>query len=195
MTVPSIADRRPSVLSDLVAGTLARDAALVVAAAVLVGLLAQLSIPVPGSPVPVTGQTFGALFGGVVLGWRRGGAALLLYLVAGAAGVPWFAGHGAGLATPSLGYILAFPVAAAAVGALSARGGDRTPLRMIGTMAVGTALVYAIGVPYLALDLHLSVGSAVAEGLRPFLLGDAAKAAIAAGLAPGAWAWLRRRGF
>jgi biotin transport system substrate-specific component len=186
------ASRRPAVLSDLVPGTLARDVALVIAGAAFVGLLAQISIPVPGSPVPVTGQTFGVLLGGAVLGWRRGVAALALYLVAGVAGVPWFAGHSAGSGTASFGYIIAFPIAAAVVGALAGRGGDRTPLRTVGSMAVGSLIVYAIGVPYLAYDLHLSASQAISEGLRPFLVGDAFKALLAAGLLPGAWAVVRR---
>jgi biotin transport system substrate-specific component len=192
MTAAVPASRRPAVLSDLVPGTLARDIVLVLAGAAFVGILAQISIPVPGSPVPVTGQTFGVLLGGAVLGWRRGGAALLLYLVAGVAGVPWFAGHGRGIATASFGYIIAFVFAAAAVGALAGKGGDRTPLRTIGSMAVGTVIVYAIGVPYLALDLHLSATEAIREGMRPFLIGDAAKALLAAGILPGAWAAVRR---
>jgi biotin transport system substrate-specific component len=186
------ASRRPAVLSDLIPGTVARDVALVVAGAVFVGLLAQLSIHVPGSPVPVTGQTFGVLLGGAVLGWRRGGAALGLYLVAGIAGIPWFAGHGSGTATASLGYLIAFPIAAAVVGGLAGRGGDRTPLRTIGSMALGSLIVYSIGVPYLAFDLHLSASQAISEGLRPFLVGDAVKALLAAGVLPGAWALVRR---
>lgn len=193
MTVPSpAADRRRLVLSDLLAGTAARDLALVVGGALLVGLLGQVSLPVPGSPVPVTGQTFGVLLGGAALGWRRGTAAMLLYLVAGMAGVPWFAGHAHGVAIPALGYVLSYPVAAALVGALAARGGDRTPLRAFASMAAGSLVIYAIGVPYLAAALHLSAGAALAEGMWPFLVGDTAKALLAAGLLPGAWALLRR---
>jgi biotin transport system substrate-specific component len=192
MTAAVPASRRPAVLSDLVPGTLARDIVLVLAGAAFVGLLAQISVPVPGSPVPVTGQTFGVLLGGAILGWRRGGAALLLYMVAGVAGVPWFAGHGSGTATASFGYIIAFVFASAAVGALAGRGGDRTPLRTVGSMAVGTLIVYAIGVPYLGIDLHLTAGQAISEGMRPFLVGDGAKALLAAGVLPGAWAGVRR---
>ena len=86
----------------------------------------------PGSPVPITGQTFAALLVGAALGWQRGGASMVLYLIAGVAGVPWFQGGSSG--TPaSLGYVVGFVLAGALVGHLAARGGDRTPLRTAGT--------------------------------------------------------------
>jgi biotin transport system substrate-specific component len=185
--------RRPVVLSDLIPGSLRRDVALVVGGAALVGALAQLSFHVPGTPVPVTGQTFGVLLGGAALGWRRGLAAMLLYLVLGVLGVPWFAGHASGMVGASFGYLLACPVAAGVVGALAGRGGDRTPLRTILTMVVGTAIIYAIGVTWLGVDLHLSASQAFTEGMRPFLIGDAIKLLLAAGLLPGTWALLQRR--
>lgn len=97
---------RKSVLADLIPGTLARDLALVVGGAMFTGLAAQLSFPVPGSPVPVTGQTLAALLVGAAFGWQRGGAAMLLYLLAGAAGVPWFTEGSSGLAGASTGYIV-----------------------------------------------------------------------------------------
>src|SRR5699024_8947814 len=91
-----ITTRRP-VLADLLPGALSRDVALVVGGAAFTGIAAQLAFPVPASPVPVTGQTLAALLVGASLGWQRGGAAMLLYLLAGAAGVPWFTDAGAGL--------------------------------------------------------------------------------------------------
>lgn len=184
--------RRPIVLGDLVAGTALRDVALVIGGAAFVGALAQLSLPVPGSPVPITGQTFGVLLAGAALGWRRGLASMLLYLVAGAAGLPWYAGHAHGVAHPDFGYIIGFVLAASVVGALAQRGGDRTPLRTVLTMALGTVLVYLVGVPYLAVDLHVSLGTAIHLGLRPFLVGDAIKVLLAAGVLPGTWALLNR---
>ena len=132
-------ERRPLVLADLIPGTLVRDILLVVGGAALTGVLAQISIPVAGSPVPITGQTFGALTVGAALGWQRGGLSMLLYLVAGMAGVNWFADRSSGFDIPSLGYIIGFVFAAALVGALASRGGDRTPLRTIGIMVLGNA--------------------------------------------------------
>jgi biotin transport system substrate-specific component len=164
-----------------------RDAALVLGGAALTGLAAQLSVPVPGSPVPVTGQTFAALLVGTALGARRGFLALALYAVAGVAGMPWFADGSSGAAMPSFGYIVGMALAAAAVGALARRGADRGVWRTAGAMAVGTAITYAVGVPYLAVAAHLSLGQAVSLGLVPYLLGDALKAALAMGLLPTAW--------
>ncbi|MBM9508357.1 biotin transporter BioY [Actinacidiphila acididurans] len=181
-----------TVLADLLPASSAararlRDAALIAGGAGLTGLAAQLSVPVPGSPVPVTGQTFAALLVGTALGARRGFASLLLYAVAGVAGLPWFAGGSSGWSMPSFGYILGMLAASAVVGALARRGGDRTVLRMAGVMVLGSAVIYAIGVPYLAHSAHLSASRAVALGLRPYLLGDAIKAALAMTALPAAW--------
>lgn len=184
--------RPGAVLADVLPASTAararvRDAALVLGGAVLTGVAAQLAVPVPGSPVPVTGQTFVALLVGAGLGPRRAMASLGLYAAAGVAGMPWFSGGASGAAMPSFGYILGMLLAAVVVGALARRGGDRGALRTAGTMAVGTAVIYAIGVPYLALATDMSLGQAVAAGLVPFLVGDALKAALAMGALPAAW--------
>lgn len=164
-----------------------RDAALIAGGAVLTGIAAQFSVPVPGSPVPVTGQTFAALLVGAALGPGRALLSLLLYALAGMAGTPWFADGTSGYGMPSFGYILGMTLAAAVVGALARRGGDRTALRTAGSMLLGTAIIYAVGVPYLALAAGLSAAEAVDAGLVPFLLGDALKAALAMGALPAAW--------
>ena len=174
-------------LGDLLPGALVRDVALVVAAAGFVGLAAQLSFPLPGTPVPVTGQTFAVLLCGAALGWQRAVPSMLLYLLAGMAGVPWFADAGSGVTAPSLGYILGFILAGGVVGALARRGGDRTPARTVLTMTVGTLLIYLVGVPYLMAALQLDLATAWRLGVMPFLLGDAVKVLLAAGLLPGAW--------
>ncbi|CCK30038.1 biotin synthase [Streptomyces davaonensis JCM 4913] len=183
--------RTGQVLADLLPASRVRDIALVVGGAALTGLAAQLSVPVPGSPVPVTGQTFAALLVGTTLGASRGVAALALYALAGLAGVPWFAGASHGLSV-SFGYILGMLLASAAVGALARRGADRSMLRTAGTMVLGSAIIYAIGVPYLALAADMSLSAAVAAGLTPFLIGDALKAALAMGLLPTAWKLLKK---
>lgn len=150
------------------------------------------SPPVPGSPVPVTGQTFAALLVGTALGTRRGFLSLAVYALVGMAGVPWFAGGGSGTAAPSFGYILGMLLAATVVGALARRGADRSVLRTAGTMLLGEAIIYAIGVPYLALATGMSASAAIAAGLTPFLIGDALKAALAMGVLPTAWKFLNR---
>ncbi|EKX60519.1 biotin transporter BioY [Streptomyces ipomoeae] len=183
--------RTGQVLADLLPASRVRDVALVAGGAALTGLAAQISVPVPGSPVPVTGQTFAALLVGTALGAGRGVAALVLYALAGLAGVPWFAGGTSGVGV-SFGYILGMILASAAVGALARRGADRSMLRMAGTMLVGEAIIYAVGVPYLAATADISLSAAVALGLTPFLIGDALKAALAMGLLPTAWKLLKK---
>ncbi len=93
----------------------------------------------------------------------------------------------------SFGYIAGMLLASAAVGALARRGADRSVLRMAGTMLLGEAIIYAIGVPYLALSLDLSAGAALAAYLTPFLIGDALKAALAMGAAPTAWKFVNKQ--
>ncbi|WP_338676683.1 biotin transporter BioY [Streptomyces sp. SCSIO 30461] len=182
------------VLADLLPASRTKDIALVVGGAVLTGVAAQISLPVPGSPVPVTGQTFAALLVGTALGARRGFLALALYAVAGVAGMPWFAGASSGYAMPSFGYILGMLLAATVVGALARRGADRSVPRTAGAMVLGSAIIYAVGVPYLALATGMTFGKAVSLGLLPFLVGDALKAALAMGALPAAWKLIGRRG-
>ncbi|GAA3883749.1 biotin transporter BioY [Streptomyces lacrimifluminis] len=183
----AVAPARPGqVLADLLPASRVRDAALVLGGAGLVGIAAQIAVPVPGSPVPVTGQTFAALLVGTALGAGRGLAALVVYALAGLAGVPWFAEGGSGTSV-SFGYILGMVLASAVVGALARRGADRSMVRMAGAMLLGEAIIYAIGVPYLALAADMSVSAAIAAGLTPFLIGDALKAALAMGVLPTAW--------
>jgi biotin transport system substrate-specific component len=188
----SVAVRRV-VLADLVPGAVVRNAVLVLAGAGLTGLAAQVSIPIePLSPVPVSLQTFAVLLVGAALGPWRGLASMALYLVAGLVGVPWFAGgtHGAGGA--SFGYVIGFVVAAGLVGELARRRGDRTPLRTAGTMVVGNLAVYAFGVAWLVAVAGLGPVKALVVGVLPFLVGDAIKIALAAGVLPGTWALVRR---
>ncbi|MEW2414935.1 biotin transporter BioY [Streptomyces sp. NPDC046866] len=194
MSTASVTVRPGAVLADLLPASRVRDAALVVGGAALTGLAAQLSVPVPGSPVPVTGQTFAALLVGTALGARRGVLSLALYALLGAAGMPWFAHGTSGAGGASFGYVLGMVLASGIVGALARRGADRSVLRTAGAMALGSAVIYAVGVPYLALSTGMSFGAAVAAGLTPFLIGDALKAALAMGALPAAWKLAGRRG-
>jgi len=189
MTTAATLPRRttPLVLADLVPGALARDVLLVIGGAGLVGLLAQVSIKLSFTPVPITGQTLGVLLAGTALGWRRGLAAMLLYAAAGLIGVPWFAGQASGYVGASFGYIVGFIACAAVCGALAQRGADRSLTRSVPAMIVGEILMYGIGVTWLAVDLHVGAGTAISLGLTPFLAGDAIKAALAALLLPAAW--------
>ena len=193
MVTTSAALRPRLVLADLVPGARVRDAALVVAGAGLTGLAAQGSFTIPSiSPVPFTLQTLTVLLVGASLGSVRGPLSMLVYLAAGLAGVPWFAGHQHGWGGASFGYLLGFVVAAGLVGALARRGHDRAVLSTFGLMAVGEAVLLTIGALWLARYQHLGAAQAIADGVTPFLVWDAAKLAVAALALPGAWTLVGR---
>ncbi|MDK0519463.1 biotin transporter BioY [Streptomyces sp. ML-6] len=197
MSTAAAPARTGVVLADLLPAARNRyavDTALVLGGAALTGIAAQIAVPIPGSPVPVTGQTFAALLVGTALGARRGFLSLGVYTLVGMAGMPWFAEARSGMGFPSFGYVLGMLLAAVVVGALARRGGDRSMPRTAGTMVLGSAIIYSVGVPYLALSTGMSASAAIAAGLVPFLLGDALKAALAMGALPAAWKLAGRRG-
>jgi biotin transport system substrate-specific component len=169
---------------------LLRDLGLMVLFSLLTAASARIAFPLPFTPVPVTGQTFGVLLTGALLGGWRGCGAMLLYLAEGLAGLPVFApGNLTGMAAlvgPTGGYLIAFPLAALVVGLLAERGWDRTPARALAAMAAGSAVIYLFGAACLARFVGGPV-AAVAQGILPFLAGDALKAALAAGLLPLGW--------
>jgi biotin transport system substrate-specific component len=187
--------RRPHavVLADLIPGALVRDAALVAGGAGFVGLLAQIALPIPGSPVPITGQTLGVLLIGAAFGWRRAAATIALYAIVGLAGVPWFAGGTSGWHSASFGYVIGFFLAATAAGWLAERGADRKVLKALPAMLAAEIIIYLAGLPWLAVAVGYSLSETIAKGLVPFLIGDAIKAALAAGLLPATWALTARR--
>lgn len=171
------------------------DAVLIVAGALLVGLMAQISIPLPFTPVPITGQTFGVLLVGMTLGARRGLLAMLLYLAEGAVGLPVFAGGTAGVAKfvgPTAGYLAAYPFAAMLCGWLAERGWDRKPWTAAFGIFLGSLVVLTLG----TLVLSFFVGGlapAFLKGFLPFLPGDVVKTTLAAVALPGSWAILGKR--
>jgi Uncharacterized conserved protein len=177
------------VLADRVFGrTLALDVVLVAAGAALTAVLAQVAVPL--YPVPITGQTLAVLLVGATLGAARGALALGLYAVVGILGLPVFSDFESGLGIvlgPTGGYIVGFVVAAALVGWLSERAWERQVLKALATFAAGTLVVFAVGLPWLAVALQLDLMTTLQAGLFPFLIGGAIKAAIAAGLLPLAW--------
>jgi len=193
MSQTSPAAQRRLLIADLAPSGLAWDVATAALGALLVGALAQVSYYLPGMPVPFTGQTLGVLLVAAAVGARRGAAAMALYAGAGIAGVPWFAGGAAGFPKFTFGYLIGFAVAAALVGTLARRGWIRTPWATFAAMLLGTIVIYACGVPWLAMALGGNWATAIASGLTPFLASDALKAALAALMLPAATALLRRR--
>lgn len=169
------------------------------------------SVYLPANPyVPFSLQTFGVLFVGATLGFRRGVASTLLYLLIGALGLPIFAVgsngvHASGLATIASvregqlvlgatgGYLVGFVLAAGALGRLAELGWDRNLRGSIAAMLIGSALIYAVGLPWLSIAAHLDLASTLKFGLWPFIPGDLIKLLVAAGLLPVGWRLVSRR--
>ena len=175
------------VLADAIPGGLVRDATLVVGSAAFVGIVGNVLVPLPFTPVPLSLATFAVLLTGAALGPWRAGLGMMLFMSAGMAGMPWFAGANSGWAFPSFGYIVGYVLAAVLVGIFARRGADRTVLRTAGVMVLGNLLIYAIGVPWLMFSLEVTFGRALMLGAVPFLIGDALKVLLAAGLLPATW--------
>lgn len=182
-----LAAQRPLALA-AVPDTLLWKVALVAGGSLVLALTAQVAVPLPWSPVPVTGQTFGVLLIGAALGSRLGLATVVAYLAEGAMGLPVFAPGGApGLARfagPTAGYLAGFALAAFVVGWLAERGWDRRPDRTVVAMVLGLAVIYAAGL--LGLARFLPADRLLDAGLLPFLPGEALKVALAAVLLPAA---------
>jgi biotin transport system substrate-specific component len=195
-----------------------RHAVLITAGALLVALCAQIEIIQTGqqipiladfrlqladTPVPITGQTFGVLVVGTALGTRRGGAALLLYLALGLF-LPFYAGGASGIDQVvsreegqlvlgvTGGYLIGFVFAAALTGWLAEKGWDRRFGGAVLAMILGSAVIYAFGVPWLAAAIGVSLEEAVVLGMTPFVIVDLLKLLAAAAIFPISW-WLVRR--
>lgn len=170
------------------------SALVVVGFSLLTAAAAQVVVPLPFTPVPLTGQTFAVLLTGALLGPRLGALAMLAYLAEGVAGLPFFRGGAGGVghfSGATAGYLLAFPAAAYVTGLLAERGWDRRFITAAAAMALGSCVILACGWAWLALMFK---GSAEAfwAGVAPFLPGDVLKIALAAAALPAGWALLRR---
>ncbi|CAN5500284.1 biotin transporter BioY [soil metagenome] len=188
MTTIAPSSRRPVLADRVFPRSLALDAVLVIAGAALVAILAQVVVPL--QPVPITGQTLAVLLVGSTLGAVRGSLSMVLYAVLGLVGLPVFSdgSHGASVVFGATGgYIVGFILSAALVGWLAERQWDRRVLKALATFAAGSLAVFAIGLPWLAITLHLNLAQTLAAGFYPFIIGGIIKAGIAAGLLPLAW--------
>ena len=197
MSVTSL-PARPATLGDAFAARLSpttRAVVLVGAGVALTALAAQLRFFVPGNPIPFTGQTAAVLLTGAALGSRLGTLSMLLYVALGAIGLPIYSDGTAGLDVllgVTGGYLVGFVIAAAVVGWLAERGWDRTLPRSVLLMILGNLLIYAIGVPVLAVVAGMPATKAIQVGALTFVASDALKIAVAAGLLPLAWSVIGR---
>lgn len=172
------------------------DVVTVVAGAALIAVCAQVSIALPFTPVPITGQTFAVLLVGFSFGAIRGGASSALYVLAGIAGAPVYAHAGSGwavVAGASGGYLLAFPIASALTGWLAERRWDRRFPSALAAMLTGNVVIYVVGLAWLARDLHTNLEKTFELGLYPFVAGDLLKLYLAAVVLPTGWRLAGRR--
>jgi biotin transport system substrate-specific component len=179
--------------------TIAFDAALIAGFSLLIALGAQVAIPLPFTPVPVTLQTLAVLMAGCLLGSSRGALAVLAYLAEGFAGLPVFSAGRSGVAHlfgPTGGYLLGFVAAAFVAGLLTERGAARSWIGSLAAMGAGNLAVYVPGI--LWLSVWTGPEQALALGLAPYLAGDALKcicgASALAGISLIRWKAKTRRG-
>ncbi len=187
---------RPLVLADLVPAVRARDAGLVALGVLFTALLAQVAVPVPGSPVPITGQTLAVVLTAASLGPLRGTAVQVLYIAAALVGLPFYSEASSGVDVvfgATGGYVVGFLPAAYLIGLAARHGADRTMWKSLPLFVAGQAVIFAVGVPWLALSTGMSAGQALDAGFYPFILGGVVKAAVASAVLGTAWALTRRR--
>ena len=176
--------------------SLTNNILLVLAGSVLIALSAQIAVPLPFTPVPVTGQTFAILVVGMALGARRGALAVMAYLMEGASGLPVFAGGTGGMAVlmgPTAGYLFGFIPAAFATGWLAEKGWDRNAISTALAMAIGNAIIYVPGLTVLGTMLNATPSVTLGYGFLPFYMGDLVKLALAAAVMPLAWTFLGKK--
>lgn len=170
------------------------DVLLVLAGTGFVALAAQVSIALPFTPVPITGQTFAVVLVGASLGALLGLASLGLYLFVGALGAPVYADgqHGWDVLTgPTGGYIVGFVLAAVMVGWLAQRRWDRRFNSAVAAMLTGNVVIYLVGLPWLAAKIDAGLEGTLEAGLYPFVVGDLLKLYLAGALLPAAWRLVR----
>jgi biotin transport system substrate-specific component len=185
---------RRAVLADVLPGERVRDAVLVVSGALLTALFAQISIKVPGSPVPITGQTLAVGLVGATLGMRRGMASLALYAVLGLF-LPFYADGESGWDVvwgASGGYIIGFIFAAGFIGWMAEHGADRNVLLAFLAFVGGQLLIFAFGLAGLKISVGESWGWTIHNGFTIFIFGGLVKAAIGGVALPSAWRLVRR---
>jgi biotin transport system substrate-specific component len=165
--------------------SVAGKVALALGMAVLTGLMAQVRLPVPGTPVPVTGQTLAVLLAGILLGARYGLLSQVIYVALGCAGVPWFTGFSGGIEWLARGvtggYLVGFVVAAGFVGYVTQKSrASRSFLGQLGLMLGGSAMILSCGALHYGLCLRAGLAATMWAAVVPFVAGDVIKSVVAA---------------
>jgi biotin transport system substrate-specific component len=172
-----------------------RSAGLVIVFSLFVAAAAQFSIQV--GPIPITGQSFAVLLTGALLGSRLGAAALIVYLIEGAVGLPFFSPVGApGILRflgPTGGYLVAFPAAAYITGAFAEFGWDKRYHTAVAAMAIGSAIIFLGGWSWYSVVTNSSPLVVFYDAVGKFLVGDLIKIGLAAAVLPTGWALLKRK--
>ncbi len=171
-----------------------RQVGLVLSFSLLTALAAQVVIP--AGLVPITGSTFAVLLTGALLGSRLGAITMIVYLIEGASGLPFFAGGTTGvlhLLGPTGGYLVAFPAAAFITGAFAEHGWDRNFLTAAAAMAIGSVLILVAGWAWFSIVMHTSPLVAFVDTIAKFIPGDIIKILLAAAVLPSGWKLLGKR--
>jgi biotin transporter BioY len=171
-----------------------RSVGLVFSFSLLMALSAQIVFPI--GPVPITGQTFVVLLTGALLGSRLGAMAMIVYLMEGASGLPFFSGGHGGLGHllgPTGGYLVAFPAAAFITGAFAEHDWDRRFFTAVAGMAIGSVVIMLSGWAWFALVTNTPLGIAFQLTVLKFIPGDIVKILLAAAALPAGWALLKRK--
>lgn len=187
MSISSTTTLRGALISR---STVATKIALIVGGAAFLALLAQIAVPVPGSPVPVTGQTLGVLLLGSAYGASLGFTTFAAYLLVGFLGVPVFASGAHGLAPitgATGGYLVGMLIASLLTGYLAGRKWDQRIKTVIPTMLLGNLVIFSAGLIWLHHSIHATWATTFKFGFTPFILGEVIKIAIASTTMPTLW--------
>jgi biotin transport system substrate-specific component len=170
-----------------------RQVGLVIGFSLLTALSAQIIIPI--GAIPITGQTFAVLLTGALLGSRLGAITMIVYLLEGAIGLPFFSGGHGGilhLMGPTGGYLVAFPAAAFITGAFAEHGWDRKFLTAATAMAIGSLVIMLSGWLWFSLVMRTSPAITLFDTVLKFIPGDIIKISLAAAVLPSGWKMLKR---
>lgn len=197
MVMSSMTMRAPLIEHIWRAKSLTRDIVLILGTSILLALSAQVAVPLPFSPVPVTTQTLVVVLAGAILGSRLGALSVLVYLAEGMVGLPFFAKGGAGLAYlrgTTGGYLVGFVLAAVLVGLLVERGFGQNVRTTVLAMLLGNLALYSTGILWLQAVLQISFNKACMLGVVPFIMGDLYKLGVASVLLPVLWRFFGKPG-